>query len=188
LERFGEEDELLSFQQRSADYQVGENEYCNTMRKMFRSFGKLEVLNADWPEYVKRVEVALFGEGQRVYIDKQVAFHKASGEQWSIWLEQMMVYYVFTYFCGAVYDGNVIGKIKTAIFCTIMFQEFAIAKWQPTDGAFSFQLVLDIAHRISREVEHSDVNLVRLEKIFEKTPIFETKELLKYCIFCGNTL
>ena len=39
--------------------------------------------------------------------------------------------------------------------------------------------VVDIAHKVSREIEHSDVNLVRLEKICEKMPMFSTEELLR---------
>lgn len=30
--------------------------------------------------------------------------------------EQMMVYYLYTYFCGAVYDGEALAKVKTAVF------------------------------------------------------------------------
>ena len=29
---------------------------------------------------------------------------------WDIMLEQMLVYFVFTYFCGAVYDGRIQAK------------------------------------------------------------------------------
>ena len=37
---------------------MGENEYCSEMRKMFRTFSKLEVLKEDWPEYVRKAEKA----------------------------------------------------------------------------------------------------------------------------------
>ena len=47
----------------------------------------------------------------------------------------------------------------------------------------TFDLFVDIAHRVSREIEHSDVNLIRLEKIFEKNPLFQTKELLRILLY-----
>jgi hypothetical protein len=45
------------------------------------------------------------------------------------------------------------------------------------------ELFVDIAHRVSREIEHSDVNLMRLEKIFEKNAIYQTDELLRIILY-----
>ena len=184
LEGFGNMDKLLEFQKDSEKYRIGENEFCGNMRKIFRVFQKLEVLKADWPELIKRAEKILYSEGQSNYEANRRAFHKLQGlngakyEEWANWLEQLMVYFVFTYFCGAVYDDNAIGKMKTAIVATILIQELAIAKWIEQDKALDFDTFVDIAHRVSREIEHSDLNLIRLEKIFEKTPVFGTKQLL----------
>ena len=89
-----------------------------------------------------------------------------------------MVYFVFTYFCGSVYDDNVIGKMKTAIVATLLIQELTIARWLDKDKDLTFDDFVDIAHRVSREIEHSDLNLIRLEKIFDKTPVMETRKLI----------
>ena len=189
LENFGEADSILTFQQESNQYIIGENEYCSTMRKMFRIFNQLEVLKSDWPEYVKRAELTLFGEGQRAYEENLRAFHQTVGlksqsyEQWAVWLEQLMVYFVFTYFSGAVYDGNILGKMQTAVVSILLIQELAMAKWKENNGILRFEMFVDIAHRVSREIEHSDINLVRLEKICEKTSIFHTKELLRVILY-----
>ena len=185
LEQFGKMDEMLVFQKNIDENKMGENEYCQTVRKMFRVFQQLEVLRDDWPEYVKKAELSLFGQGQSGFDKNRREFHAIYGlkspynEQWSIWLEQLMVYFTFTYFCGAVYDDNIIGKMKTAVVATFLIQELAVAKWVENDKVMSFELFVDIAHRVSREVEHSDVNLIRLEKIFEKNAVFQTQELLR---------
>ena len=189
IQAFGELDTILSFQQDIDAYQIGENEYCAAVRKMFRIFYKLEVLKADWPEYVKKAEFSLFSEGQKNYESNRNAFHQTvglkspNGEVWSIWLEHLMVYFVFTYFCGAVYDENVIGKMKTAVVATLLIRELAIAKWQEQGNVFDFAEFVDIAHRVSREVEHSDTNLLRFEKLCEKMPVFHTKELLRLILY-----
>ncbi|MBQ8803107.1 MAG: flagellin lysine-N-methylase [Tyzzerella sp.] len=189
LESFGEMDMLMEFHQNMEKYQIGENEYCANMRKIFRVFSKLEVLKGDWPEYVKRAEVTLYGKGQSTYEKNRFAFHKMEGlksnssEEWSIWLEQLMVYFVFTYFCGAVYDDNILGKMQTAVVATMLIQELAIAKWVEQGEKIDFETFVDIAHRVSREIEHSDVNLIRLEKIFERTPIFQTSQLLRMILY-----
>ena len=189
LQDFGGTDTLLTFQQRMQEYHIGENEYCTTMRKAFRVFTKLEVLNANWPEYVKKAEFTLFGSGQREYegsrraFNNSVGLHSTNGEQWSVWLEQLMVYFVFTYFCGAVYDGKIVDKMKTAILSVLLIRELAIAIWKESENQLSFEQFVDVAHRVSREIEHSDINLIRMEKICEKTPIFATDELLRILLY-----
>ena len=35
---------------------------------------------------------------------------------WDIMLEQMLVYFVFTYFCGAVYDGRIQAKMQVCVY------------------------------------------------------------------------
>jgi len=189
LEQFGEMDMIMEFHQNAEKYQIGENEYCGNMRKMFRIFSKLEVLKDNWPEYIKKAEVVLYGNGQKAYEASRIGFHKMKGqksstsEEWSIWLEQIMVYFVFTYFCGAVYDDNVLGKMQTAVVTTLLIQELAIAKWVENNGELDFKLFVDITHRVSREIEHSDINLMRLEKTFEKIPGFQTEQLLRLILY-----
>jgi len=185
IEAFGNMDHLLEFQKKMQEHKMGENEYCSAMRKIFRIFSKLEVLKADWPDYVKKAEVSLYAEGQRAYEENRQQFHKTIGlksssyDVWSCWLEQLMVYFVFTYFCGAVYDDNIVGKIQSAVVCTMLIQELAIARWIEKKDAFEFYDFVDIAHRVSREVEHSDINLVRVEKICEKTSVYQPTMLKK---------
>lgn len=189
LEQFGNMDTIAAFQRRADEYKIGEIEYCQTARKMFRIFGQLEVLKDDWPEYVKRAEKQLFGEGQSGFERNRSTFHKMYGlqsahnEEWSIWLEQLMVYFVFTYFCGAVYDDNIIGKMQTAVVTTFLIQELTVAKWAENGEQMTFELFVDIAHRVSREIEHSDVNLIRLEKICKKTSIFQSQQLLRVVLY-----
>ncbi|MBP3462317.1 MAG: YkgJ family cysteine cluster protein, partial [Tyzzerella sp.] len=130
-------------------------------------------------------ELVLYADGQRTYESNRRAFHKMMGlqgsgyEAWANYLEQLMVYFVFTYFCGAVYDGNILGKMQTAVVSTLLIQELAIAKWCEQGNTLDFHDFVDIAHRVSREIEHSDVNLIRMEKICEKMPMFSTEELLR---------
>ena len=184
LEKFKAMDSLLKLQEHAEKHVIGENVFCGNMRKMFRVFQKLEVLKSDWPELIKRAEMNLYGKGQIAYESNRQAFHSQRGlnsekyEEWSVWLEQLMVYFVFTYFCGSVYDDNVIGKMKTAIVATLLIQELAIARWIDSNKTLEFKDFVDIAHRVSREIEHSDLNLIRLEKIFDKTPVMGTQQLL----------
>lgn len=185
LESFDGMDFLIDFQKEAEEDSIGENEFCSSMRKIFRIFNKLEVLKSDWPEYIKRAEFALYGEGQRKYEENRQKFHKnmglksASYDVWSCYLEQLMVYFVFTYFCGAVYDENIVGKIQSSIVSLLLMQELAIAKWLENGESLKFDDFVDIAHRVSREIEHSDLNLIRLEKICVQMPMLHSKQLEK---------
>lgn len=185
LAGFGNMDQMLDFQKDTKEHQIGENEYCSNVRKLFRAFNKLEVLKEDWPEYIKRAEFVLYGNGQRTYEENRQRFHKNMGlksgsyDTWACWMEQLMVYFVFTYFCGAVYDDNIAGKVQTAVVSTILIQELVIAKWVEQGETLDFEGFVDIAHRVSREIEHSDLNLNRMEKLCEKVPVFQTESLKK---------
>lgn len=189
LEEFGKMDQLIVFQKRAENDKLGENEYCSIMRKFFRIIHKLEVLKADWPEYAKRAEVTLYGQGQSVYENNRQRFHKDIGlrsanyDIWSNWLEQLMVYFVFTYFCGAVYDDKILAKMQMAIISVLFISELSIAKWVEQGEKLDFSTFLDIAHRVSREIEHSDVNLNRLEKLGEITAFLQPEVLMKLLMF-----
>ena len=189
IEKYGNMDQLIAFQKKVESVSIGENEYCSTMRKVFRVIYKLEVLKADWPDYVKRAEVTLYGEGQRAYENHRQRFHKDVGlhssqyETWSCWLEQLMVYFVFTYFCGAVYDDMILTKMKSAVVATLLISELSLAKWIEKGEKLSFDAFVDIAHKVSRELEHSDVNLNRMEKICEITPVLRSDTVIKLLTF-----
>ena len=64
-----------------------------------------------------------------------------------------------------------------------MIQELTVAKWAENGEQMTFELFVDIAHRVSREIEHSDVNLIRLEKICKKTSIFQSQQLLRVVLY-----
>lgn len=183
LEGFGEIDTFLAFDKERANYNIGENEYCATMRKMFRVFYKLEVLKEEWPEQLKKAERILYGNGQQAYERSRKEFVQGTHDDWSLRAEQLMVYFIFTYFCGAVYDNNVIGKVQTAVVATLLIRELAFAKWMEENGYIDFLMFVDLAHNVSRELEHSDINLIRLEKICEKLPIFQCEELLRVILY-----
>lgn len=182
LDTFGSEEFLAKLQEDTKDA-MSDIEYCATKRKMFRVFGKLEVLKSDWPDYVKKAERILYGEGQGFYDEQFKKFQKMKPSEFDVWVEQLMVYFVFTYFCGAVYDENILGKMQIAVVSTTLILELALAKWMEGNSQLTFEQFVDIAHRVSREFEHSDLNLSRLEKICDKMSIFHTKELLRVVLY-----
>ena len=65
----------------------------------------MEPLNHQWPEYRDKLKVCLLDGGQEAYEEMRKAFLQSSeAGKISLWTEQLMVYFVYTYFCGSVYN------------------------------------------------------------------------------------
>ena len=77
--------------------------------------------------------------------------------------EQLLVYFIFTYFCGAIYDDNVLGKIHLTLNSVFYLYEMMVVRWFQNGHTLSLQDVVEIAYRYSRELEHSDLNLEKME-------------------------
>ena len=84
---------------------------------------------------------------------------------WEIQKEQLLVYFVSTYFCGAVYDGQVFSKMKMALLSAEAIGEILKARWLKNGRQLDEEDVIDVVYRYSREVEHSDENLKKIEKL-----------------------
>ena len=78
----------------------------------------------------------------------------------------VLVYFVFTYFCGAVYDGNVLGKVNMALVSVYNLYEMLVAKWTEQGRRLERKDIERIVYQYSRELEHSDENLERMEKMY----------------------
>ena len=141
------------------------------------------MLKEDWPEYLKKAEWSLYSDGQATYEEKRKRFHKDietdNYEVWSNCIEQLMVYFVYVYFCGAVYDGGLVGIMHTVVASVLAIRELIFSRWVQQGESLTFDDIVDVSHRYSREVEHSDINLGRLEKILTENEMFSVENILK---------
>ena len=86
--------------------------------------------------------------------------------------EHLMIYFLFTYFCGAVYDEEAHSKMKFSIIGTLMVLETAKVLWEEDGRGSKMAAILEAAKRYSREVEHSDENIELLEKLSRRESVF----------------
>ena len=98
---------------------------------------------------------------------------------WIIQEEQLLLYWIYTYFCGAVYDEQIFAKVKMAVICTFMIHELAMGTWLLQQKQFSFPDLVSICYRFSRELEHSDQNLNKMEELLDWESIFSLENLLE---------
>ncbi len=131
-------------------------------------------LRAEWGELLADAWESLYGTDEDKYLELCREFDCAYGYEssrrgeWERMGEQLMVFFVYTYFCGAVYDDAVYSKMALAVFSTEWIQEFVMLRWLKKGKKLEFQDVTEIAYRYAREVEHSDLNLEVLERWLEK--------------------
>lgn len=195
LERYGKDGAFRRMEERIKPYRVDKKSRSRLVRELFEIFGELELLKADWPQYVKRAEQGLAQEEEQFAAGEEAAQVTAGEESaaewkkeiqdetsWEIWMEQLMVYFVFTYFCGAVYDENAYGKIKLAVVSTLLICEITrgiFADPAESSGKDLFSILTESAWKYSKEIEHSDVNLGRLERLFREKSCCGLENLLR---------
>lgn len=140
---------------------------------MLKQFHKLEVLRDSWPALLEKTRENIENdELDRLWRD-------AEGDvNLDIIAEHLMVYFIFTYFCGAVYDEEAHSKMKFSMIGTLMVLETAKTLWAENRPAGKMAAVLEAAKRYSREVEHSDENIELLEKLSRREGVFGLDSLL----------
>lgn len=137
-------------------------------RAMFGNLRGLELLKKDWEYQLNETEILLFSYGEEGYGKIQKEFYQwmmlqKEGQQerdwdWEIFCEQLMVYFVFTYFCGAVYDGEIFVNVQMAVASVSILWDLLAVRWLKNEKNLDAEDVKELVYRYSREVEHSDEN------------------------------
>ena len=129
----------------------------------------LERLRPQWDQVLDDADRWLYQGSKEHYLQICEEFHRMYGalsdhkEEWENLGEQLLMFFVYTYFCGAVYDDMVCSKMELALFSVRWIQEFLIVRWLENGKQLSMQDVEQISWWYAREIEHSDDNLNALE-------------------------
>lgn len=98
--------------------------------------------------------------------------------------EHLLVYYVYRYFLRAVFDGELLEKVKLSCTALIM-QELLGAAYCGRDGKFDFQTQITLMRIYSKETEHSEENLEVLYNNFKKNKAFSIKNYMGIILKSG---
>ncbi len=116
---------------------LSEDENYAFIKKMFRNQYLMERLRDDWEPHLLEAESLLYGdigcsdsEEQCTKYKEQYTKNKQEFHTWlnthmpdyEIWYEQLLVYFISTYFCGAVYDGEAYVKVQMAVVSVLLIQ------------------------------------------------------------------
>lgn len=143
-----------------------ESRYTKMCRE-YTVFGRLERLRPEWSELLENAWMILYEKGENTYqaICQEFEAYCAGEwkEDWALFSENLLLFFLYTYFCGAVYDDWIYSKFALAEFSVRWIQELLMARWND-NGQFSWEDCIQIAYRYAREIEHSDENLNMLEE------------------------
>lgn len=140
-------------------------------KALFALLHNLEFLADDWEETLDEAEGLLYGKEADAYKSIKNDFDSwktVNFPDWDIVTEQLLVYFITTYFCGAVYDEYVASKVKMSICSVFYIEELATAQWVKNSGSLSNAEFTRIVYRYSRELEHSDENLITMDRMMEE--------------------
>lgn len=133
---------------------------------------QLERLREEWSEVLEEAKATLYSGGYEKYRVIYEAFQMEFGpggekeRDWENFQENLLVFFLYTYFCGAVYDDWIYSKAMLCVYSVSFIQEFVMCRWFLTDKSIDVQDWIELAYRYAREVEHSDENLNFLEECF----------------------
>ena len=152
---------------------------CELLQQMWKTIVPgMEVLREEWPIFLKEHLSLLYEDGKKSYQKKQADFRNIY-EGWETEIEQLLVYWIFTYFCEAVYDGEIFAKVKLAVVSTLLIHELDVGRFVKKNQSFELRDQIMICYWYSRELEHSDQNLNRMESILTENPGVGLEKLLK---------
>lgn len=172
----------LCLQEKAEDFSGNLYEIVQAFRK---DLLRLEVLREEWKTNLKAAD-NLFQKGETWYVEKRDRYkaeikNTIGQEQWDIYKEQLLMFFLYTYFCGAVYDDMIYSKGVLSVISVFWIEEITFWSWAADEGQIEEKNLLETAYRYAREIEHSDENLNLLEEIFDLDKHYEPETLR--CIF-----
>ena len=140
---------------------------------------QMEVLRPGWHDFLRDTLSPIYtsckNDAELLELYDALA---ADYPNWAIQEEQLLLYWIYTYFCGAVYDDQIFAKVKMAVVCTFMIHALAVGTYLKNDRHFSFEELVSISYRFSRELEHSDPNLNKFEELMDEENVFKFENFM----------
>lgn len=160
---------IASYAKKEYDGNEDEMRRFEKMQKHFAVFSELERLREEWGNVLTDAGKVLY-EKEESYWGIRNAFLSEYGvggpkhANWQLFEENLTVFFLYTYFYGAVYDDWIYSKVALAAFSVSFIEEFIMCKWFLADKHIEWEECVELAYRYAREVEHSDENLDILEE------------------------
>ena len=142
----------------------------NLTMEMFPLIYELELLRDEWDELLHASQKVLFFNDKASFGELKTSFDiwKKENPEMEVHIEQIVVYFLYTYFPGSVYDGQLFAKVQMSVYCTWMIELLWMARWIENEKTITMDEMTELFYRFCREIEHSDENLEILDEIMTK--------------------
>ena len=160
------------------EYRDNEGSKYDDMHEYFKVFKDLKHITPDDPLGLNDALRYFWqtNEDEELYIIKHRQFEEYYKDK-LYKFENILVYFVFRYFMKAVFDYDVLAKIKTALVSYMVIRELAVVRYIE-NNEFTDEDMVDIAHTYSKDIEHLEENIEALAELFETNDVFDIEEMV----------
>lgn len=151
-----------------------EKDTVDIYKNIFYCYLKQVIIKAEWPELIYKVYDYTLNDSYGRIRDEFKRYNKDSEYEY----ENLIDYFIFRYFMKAVFDRDILTKVKMGIVGVLVIHQCNMAYWCNNGRKLEFDDIVEIAHLYSREVEHSEENFDRLCRQFSKKRTFCAKNLV----------
>ena len=140
---------------------------------------QLEALNEEWQPNLLKNQKLLYTRDENEYLELRKYFEQTYRVELERMEEQLQIYFVYSYLCGAVYDGELLSKYLLAYVTTIIIEELWFAKYLEQGNKLSNKDMQRVVYAYAREIEHSDQNLEILENMYQEEKEYQEKYMMR---------
>ena len=144
------------------------------MSDFMENLAELDTICRDWPEMLETCRASLYHSktSRADYAEKrrhmQDVHPEITGE-----LQNIFEYFTYSFVLPALYDGDVLTKMKMAVLCTMAMEEL----YMVADRDAGEIQKINICHALARQIENSDENRSELEQSL-KTETYSARRII----------
>ena len=114
-------------------------------KEELKELNYLERLRPEWQELLDAAEEMLFASGWEAYDRETVDFEAdLEAADWERMEERLVLSLLYTYFCGAVYDGFIYAKAALTVFSARWIRELVRVVWKQNGGSIPREDIIGI--------------------------------------------
>lgn len=149
------------------------------MKSSVSLFEELEILRSEWKITIEKTKRLYHGEEdyKKIRMAFEEEYIEKNKESFERIQEKLLLFWIYTHFCGAVYDDEIYAKAMLAVFSTLWIEEINMMLWLENERELTEDEMIRTAWRYAREIEHSDPNLIMLDEIFSRDERFEFEKV-----------
>ena len=134
------------------------------MTDFMEEFAKLDTICLDWPDMLEACRIQMYhGKDSCVRYEERHYNRKRQNPETKRDLRNVFEYFVYSFLLSALYDEDLLTKVKMAVMCTMTIADLYVAA-----DTLKLDDRIGICHALARQVENCDANRLMLEQILKK--------------------